>query len=55
MTRVALIAEQMNHHPYWTNVWNRVEIHLSTHEAGDVVTDKDRQLAAAIDHIVSGL
>lgn len=55
MTRVALIAEQMNHHPYWTNVWNRVEIHLSTHEAGDVVTDKDRQLAATIDHIVSGL
>jgi 4a-hydroxytetrahydrobiopterin dehydratase len=55
MTRVALVAEQMNHHPHWTNVWNRVEIHLSTHDAGDVVTVKDRQLAVAIDHILSGL
>jgi len=49
MSRVALIAEQMNHHPKWTNVWNTVEVWLSTHDAGDVVTDKDRKLAAAID------
>lgn len=51
MTRVALIAEKMDHHPLWTNVWNTVEVWLSTHDAGDVVTDKDRKLAAAIDKI----
>lgn len=49
MTRVALIAEKMNHHPTWTNTWNKVSFELSTHDAGDVVTDKDRKLAAAID------
>jgi len=49
MTRVAMIAEKMNHHPKWTNVWNTVEIWLSTHDAGDVVTDKDRKLAEKID------
>jgi len=49
MTRVALQAEKMDHHPLWTNVWNRVEIWLSTHDAGDIVTDKDRTLAKKID------
>ena len=49
MTRVALIAEKMDHHPEWKNVWNTVEVWLSTHDAGDVVTDKDRKLAASID------
>lgn len=49
MTRVALIAEKMNHHPKWTNVWNTVEVWLSTHDAGDVVTDRDRKLAEKID------
>lgn len=49
MTRVALEAEKMDHHPEWKNVWNTVECWLSTHDAGDVVTDKDRQLAARID------
>lgn len=52
MTRVALIAEQMNHHPEWSNVYNRVEIRLSTHDAGHTITEKDRQLAAAIDRII---
>ena len=52
MTRVALIAEKMDHHPLWTNVYNTVEVWLSTHDAGDVVTDKDRKLAAAIDKIL---
>jgi len=52
MTRVALEAEKMNHHPLWTNVWNTVEIWLSTHDAGDVVTDKDRKLAQRIDKLV---
>lgn len=49
MTRVALVAEKMNHHPKWTNVWNTVEMWLSTHDAGNVVTDKDRKLAEKID------
>ncbi|HMP94982.1 MAG TPA: 4a-hydroxytetrahydrobiopterin dehydratase [Phnomibacter sp.] len=49
MTRVALLAEAMNHHPRWSNVWNTVEIWLNTHDAGDVVTQKDHELAAAID------
>ena len=51
MTRVAFLAEKMNHHPNWTNVYNKVEISLNTHDAGSVVTDKDRELAAAIDKI----
>ncbi len=54
MTRVALLAEQMNHHPDWSNVYNRVHIKLSTHDAGNTVTGKDRKLAAAIDAIVGG-
>jgi len=48
MTRVALEAEKMNHHPRWTNTWNTVEIWLSTHDAGNIVTDKDRKLASRI-------
>lgn len=51
ITRVALVAEKMNHHPEWTNVWNSVEISLSTHDAGGSITEKDRRLAAAIDAI----
>ena len=51
MSRVALLAEQANHHPLWTNVYNHVEIWLSTHDAGNIVTDKDRSLAAAIDQL----
>jgi 4a-hydroxytetrahydrobiopterin dehydratase len=51
MARVALIAEKMDHHPWWANVYNRVSVELSTHDAGDVVTDKDHQLAAAMDAI----
>lgn len=52
MTRVALAAEKADHHPLWTNVYNKVEIWLSTHDAGDVVTDKDKKLAAAIDKLI---
>lgn len=52
MTRVAIEAEKMNHHPLWTNVWNKVEIWLSTHDAGDIVTDKDHQLAKKIDALL---
>jgi 4a-hydroxytetrahydrobiopterin dehydratase len=49
MTRVAILAEKANHHPWWSNVYNMVEIRLSTHDAGNIVTEKDRKLAAAID------
>lgn len=52
MTRVALLAEQLNHHPTWSNTWNQVDIELSTHDAGNVVTDLDRKMAEAIDKFV---
>ncbi len=53
MTRVAFLCEMKNHHPRWTNTWNTVEIWLSTHDAGNVVTEKDTSLAAEIDKIFS--
>jgi 4a-hydroxytetrahydrobiopterin dehydratase len=52
MTRVALIAEKMDHHPTWTNTYNTVSFELSTHDAGDVVTEKDRTLAKSIDALI---
>jgi len=52
MTRVAFAAEKMNHHPEWSNVYNKVEVRLSTHDAGNIVTDKDRKLAAEIDKLI---
>ena len=52
MTRVAILAEKADHHPTWKNTWNTVEIWLSTHDAGNIVTEKDRQLAASIDLVV---
>lgn len=51
MTHVADIANRLNHHPTWTNTYNKVEIWLNTHDAGDVVTDKDRELAREIDAV----
>jgi 4a-hydroxytetrahydrobiopterin dehydratase len=48
MTEVAIIAEKMNHHPTWSNTYNKVEIRLSTHDAGNTVTEKDRKLAESI-------
>jgi 4a-hydroxytetrahydrobiopterin dehydratase len=50
MSRVALIAEKMNHHPEWFNVWNRVDVTLSTHSAGGL-TDLDMKLAKKMDAI----
>ena len=52
MTRVALLVEKQDHHPQWSNVWNKVTITLCTHSAGNIVTDKDRTLAAAIDELL---
>lgn len=50
MTRAALVAERMNHHPEWFNVWNRVEVTLSTHDAGGL-TERDLKLAEAMDRV----
>ncbi|MBL0128542.1 MAG: 4a-hydroxytetrahydrobiopterin dehydratase [Flavobacteriales bacterium] len=51
MTRVAMIAEKQDHHPEWTNVYNSVSIRLSTHDAGNVITERDLKLADAIDKL----
>ena len=51
MTRVALLAETMNHHPEWSNVWNRVRVQLTTHDAG-AITQRDVDLAAAMNRLV---
>lgn len=51
MTRVAFLAEKFDHHPNWSNVYNTVEIELTTHDKGNTVTEKDRKLAKAIDQI----
>jgi 4a-hydroxytetrahydrobiopterin dehydratase len=53
MSRVALIAEKMDHHPEWSNVWNKVSIKLNTHSAGNKVTDLDRTLAKKIDALLT--
>ena len=55
MTRVAIEAEKMDHHPRWTNVYNTVEIWLNTHDAGDIVTDKDNKLSKKIDALIAPL
>ncbi len=52
MSQVAILAEKMDHHPWWSNVYNKVEIELTTHDAGNTVTEKDRALAEAIDALV---
>lgn len=51
MTRVALLAEKSDHHPEWSNVWNRVDVLLTTHDAGGLST-RDIQMAQAIDGMV---
>ncbi|EOZ92159.1 Pterin-4-alpha-carbinolamine dehydratase [Indibacter alkaliphilus LW1] len=51
MCRVAFLAEAQGHHPNWSNVYNKVTIELTTHDAGNTITEKDRQLAKAIDKI----
>jgi 4a-hydroxytetrahydrobiopterin dehydratase len=51
MTRVALLAEVMDHHPEWSNVWNRVDIVLTTHDAGGL-SDRDFRMAQAIERLL---
>jgi 4a-hydroxytetrahydrobiopterin dehydratase len=51
MVKVAFVAEKMDHHPEWSNIYNRVMISLNTHDAGNKVTEKDHKLAAAIDKL----
>jgi 4a-hydroxytetrahydrobiopterin dehydratase len=51
MTKVTRIVEEQSHHPKWQNEWNEVEIWLNTHEAGGKITDKDYDLAQAIERI----
>ncbi|MES2591654.1 MAG: 4a-hydroxytetrahydrobiopterin dehydratase [Bacteroidota bacterium] len=54
MTKVALVAEKMNHHPTWSNTYNKVDITLTTHDNGNTVTEKDEKLANEIDKIFKG-
>lgn len=54
MTKVAFVAEKMNHHPNWSNAYNKVNITLYTHDAGNSVTDKDKKLADEIDKLFNG-
>lgn len=51
MTEVAFAAERHNHHPNWSNVWNKVDIELTTHDAGNNVTEKDQRLAEDISEL----
>lgn len=53
MTKVAFLSEKMNHHPDWSNVYNKVIIKLNTHDAGSIVTEKDHKLAKEIDKLVA--
>ena len=54
MSQVALVSEKMNHHPNWSNVYNKVDITLCTHDADNTITEKDRKLANEIDKIFKG-
>lgn len=52
MSKVAIVAEKMNHHPNWSNVYNKVSFELTTHDEGNTITEKDRKLAKKIDTLV---
>lgn len=54
MMRVGFDAEDLDHHPEWSNVYNEVAIRLTTHHSGDKITDKDVKLASAIERVVNG-
>lgn len=52
MTKVALVAEKMNHHPNWSNVYNKVTIELTSHDKGNTITERDKKLASEIDKLI---
>ncbi|WP_026904768.1 4a-hydroxytetrahydrobiopterin dehydratase [Pedobacter glucosidilyticus] len=52
MKKVAVLAEEAQHHPTWKNTYNKVEIWLQTHDEGNIVTEKDKALAQAIDALL---
>jgi len=52
MIKASYIIEKMDHHPEWTNIYNKVHVRLTTHDAGNTISDKDRLLAAALDEVV---
>lgn len=51
MTKVAIYAEKMDHHPEWSNVWNKVQVKLTTHDKGNTVTQNDWDLANKMDEL----
>ncbi len=51
MNEVAFLAEELNHHPEWSNVYNKVNIKLTTHDAGNTITELDRIMAGRIEKI----
>jgi 4a-hydroxytetrahydrobiopterin dehydratase len=53
--QAAIRITELNHHPEWSNVYNRVHVKLTTHDAGNVVTQKDRELAELLDEVFVGL
>jgi 4a-hydroxytetrahydrobiopterin dehydratase len=53
MSKVAIIAEKLGHHPNWSNVYNKVTIELTTHDSGNTITEKDRKLSSAIDKLLA--
>jgi 4a-hydroxytetrahydrobiopterin dehydratase len=55
MSRVALLAERVDHHPRWTNVWNKVTIELTTHDEGNTVTARDLKLASSINDVLGDI
>jgi 4a-hydroxytetrahydrobiopterin dehydratase len=52
MVRASIVISELDHHPEWTNVYNRVMVSLCTHDAGNVVTQKDHDLATALDRVL---
>lgn len=51
MTQAAIVVESVGHHPEWSNIYNQVEIRLTTHDAGNIVTEKDRALAKELERL----
>ena len=52
IVQIAILAEKYNHHPEWSNIYNKVHVSLTSHDAGNIITDRDRNLAKEIDKIL---